>query len=178
MLPRENRVHAKRHVSYALQGTCFVRSAPKHPPRSQVSLRIFCLKTIHRIVFFTAKALSGFESLLLPRENRVHAKRHAPCFGALQGTCFVRSAPKHPPRSQVSLRIFCLKTIHRIVFFTAKALSGFESLLLPRENRVHAKRHAPCFGALQGTRTPDLLVRSQSLYPAELAAHIFFAKIY
>ena len=29
-------------------------------------------------------------------------------------------------------------------------------------------------GALQGTRTPDLLVRSQSLYPAELAAHIVF----
>ena len=29
------------------------------------------------------------------------------------------------------------------------------------------------FGALQGIRTPDLLVRSQTLYPAELAAHIF-----
>ena len=28
------------------------------------------------------------------------------------------------------------------------------------------------FGALEGTRTPDLLVRSQSLYPAELRAHI------
>ena len=28
-----------------------------------------------------------------------------------------------------------------------------------------------CFGALEGTRTPDLLVRSQSLYPAELQAH-------
>ena len=26
------------------------------------------------------------------------------------------------------------------------------------------------FGALEGTRTPDLLVRSQSLYPAELRA--------
>lgn len=30
------------------------------------------------------------------------------------------------------------------------------------------------FGALEGTRTPDLLVRSQSLYPAELQAHLFF----
>ncbi len=29
------------------------------------------------------------------------------------------------------------------------------------------------FGATQGTRTPDLLVRSQSLYPAELASHFF-----
>ena len=28
------------------------------------------------------------------------------------------------------------------------------------------------YGALEGTRTPDLLVRSQSLYPAELQAHI------
>ena len=28
-----------------------------------------------------------------------------------------------------------------------------------------------CCGALEGTRTPDLLVRSQSLYPAELQAH-------
>ena len=27
-------------------------------------------------------------------------------------------------------------------------------------------------GALEGTRTPDLLVRSQSLYPAELQAHV------
>ena len=32
-----------------------------------------------------------------------------------------------------------------------------------------------CFfsGALEGTRTPDLLVRSQSLYPAELPAHVY-----
>ena len=29
----------------------------------------------------------------------------------------------------------------------------------------------PCFGAMEGTRTPDLLVRSQSLYPAELPTH-------
>ena len=29
----------------------------------------------------------------------------------------------------------------------------------------------PFFGAPGGTRTPDLLVRSQSLYPAELRAH-------
>ena len=44
--------------------------------------------------------------------------------------------------------------------------------LLPR-----VKKHRPrcrvngAFGALGGTRTPDLLVRSQSLYPAELQAH-------
>lgn len=33
-------------------------------------------------------------------------------------------------------------------------------------------RIAMCIGALEGTRTPDLLVRSQSLYPAELQARI------
>ena len=27
------------------------------------------------------------------------------------------------------------------------------------------------FGTPEGTRTPDLLIRSQSLYPAELPAH-------
>ena len=31
------------------------------------------------------------------------------------------------------------------------------------------------FGTLEGTRTPDLLVRSQSLYPAELPARICVA---
>ena len=34
------------------------------------------------------------------------------------------------------------------------------------------------FGALQGIRTPDLLVRSQTLYPAELAAHFLMLKYY
>ncbi len=29
-----------------------------------------------------------------------------------------------------------------------------------------------CLGAPEGTRTPDLLIRSQTLYPAELPAHI------
>ena len=30
------------------------------------------------------------------------------------------------------------------------------------------------YGALEGIRTPDLLVRSQTLYPAELRAHATF----
>ena len=29
-----------------------------------------------------------------------------------------------------------------------------------------------CFGAPEETRTPDLLIRSQTLYPAELPAHV------
>ena len=36
---------------------------------------------------------------------------------------------------------------------------------------------SPLLGALGGTRTPDLLVRSQSLYPAELLAHMLDSAI-
>ena len=32
------------------------------------------------------------------------------------------------------------------------------------------------FGTPKGTRTPDLLIRSQSLYPTELSAHVAFLK--
>ena len=36
-----------------------------------------------------------------------------------------------------------------------------------------------CYGAPEGTRTPDLLIRSQTLYPAELLAHVlFYSDIY
>ncbi len=38
----------------------------------------------------------------------------------------------------------------------------------------HLKRGNCLFGALKKIRTPDLLVRSQTLYPAELSAHIKF----
>ena len=33
------------------------------------------------------------------------------------------------------------------------------------------------FGTPKGTRTPDLLVRSQSLYPTELSAHTHFSQV-
>ena len=32
------------------------------------------------------------------------------------------------------------------------------------------------FGAMEGTRTPGLLIRSQSLYPAELPTHMFHSE--
>ena len=35
--------------------------------------------------------------------------------------------------------------------------------------------NASDLGAPEGTRTPDLLIRSQTLYPAELPAHILLA---
>ena len=33
------------------------------------------------------------------------------------------------------------------------------------------------FGTLEGTRTPDLLIRSQSLYPTELPAHTALTQV-
>ena len=51
---------------------------------------------------------------------------------------------------------------------------GFESRFLFGQNK---KQHNQCctvsYGAPEGTRTPDLLVRSQSLYPTELPARIW-----
>ena len=32
-------------------------------------------------------------------------------------------------------------------------------------------------GTPKGTRTPDLLIRSQSLYPTELSAHVHFTQV-
>ena len=43
--------------------------------------------------------------------------------------------------------------------------------------KIKSTAIAMLFGALGGTRTPDLLVRSQTLYPAELPAHLLFVAI-
>ncbi len=49
---------------------------------------------------------------------------------------------------------------------------GSQRLSLPRTTKKASQNVMPfLLGALEGTRTPDLLVRSQSLYPAELQAH-------
>ena len=67
---------------------------------------------------------------------------------------------------------------------TVSAIPAEAALLQNKKSRT-TDRSVPAFaikkhprdcvsafvGALQGTRTPDLLVRSQLLYPAELAAH-------
>ena len=73
---------------------------------------------------------------------------------------------------------FCLKTGIQPVFLTAKAPSGFESPQNIAQNKKDTRWVSFLFGALQGTRTPDLLVRSQTLYPAELAAHDFRQLLY
>ena len=44
------------------------------------------------------------------------------------------------------------------------------------KTRINAMFMRVSGGALEGIRTPDLLVRSQTLYPTELQAHILFSK--
>ena len=48
---------------------------------------------------------------------------------------------------------------------------GVRVLINYRQNKKqHNRSYTVSYGALEGTRTPDLLVRSQSLYPTELPA--------
>ena len=44
---------------------------------------------------------------------------------------------------------------------------------LKKHRKTPGQQVLGCCGVLRGIRTPDLLVRSQTLYPAELAAHIW-----
>ena len=43
----------------------------------------------------------------------------------------------------------------------------------PNPSPIGKKFGFSLFGAMEGTRTPGLLIRSQSLYPAELPTHTF-----
>ena len=50
--------------------------------------------------------------------------------------------------------------------------TGFEPATPWSQTKCSTKlSHFPIYGALEGIQTPDLLVRSQTLYPAELRAH-------
>ena len=50
--------------------------------------------------------------------------------------------------------------------------TGFEPATTWSQTKCSTKlSHFPKNGALEGIRTPDLLVRSQTLYPTELRAH-------
>ena len=49
--------------------------------------------------------------------------------------------------------------------------TGFEPATPWSQTKCSTKlSHFPIYGALEGIRTPDLLVRSQTLYPTELRA--------
>ena len=51
--------------------------------------------------------------------------------------------------------------------------TGFEPATPWSQTKCSTKlSHFPKYGAPEGIRTPDLLVRSQTLYPAELRAHL------
>ena len=51
--------------------------------------------------------------------------------------------------------------------------TGFEPATPWSQTKCSTKlSHFPINGALEGIRTPDLLVRSQTLYPAELRAQV------
>ena len=55
--------------------------------------------------------------------------------------------------------------------------TGFEPATPWSQTKCSTKlSHFPINGAPEGIRTPDLLVRSQTLYPAELRAHILDLK--
>ena len=69
----------------------------------------------------------------------------------------------------LSLKLFCLKTVYHTVFLTAKP-SRVRVPLSQKTKNPTPKRVSDLFGALEGTRTPDPLIRSQVLYPAELPA--------
>ena len=118
-------------------------------------------------LFHKQKPRRSFERLGLWRTARDAAAAATPCvcrpragvrsdFGAENSPpdCFL-IAP-HPLRVRVPAAFL-------FFMFSQKETSrSFERLV--------------AHGALQGTRTPDLLVRSQTLYPAELAAHLFVPK--
>ena len=48
---------------------------------------------------------------------------------------------------------------------------SFKKTTNPNVSPIGKRFGFECFGTPKGTRTPDLLIRSQSLYPTELPAH-------
>ena len=57
--------------------------------------------------------------------------------------------------------------------------TGFEPATPWSQTKCSTKlSHFPIYGAPEGIRTPDLLVRSQTLYPTELPAHSNFSLPY
>ena len=75
------------------------------------------------------------------------------------------SPPARGPARGLSER----KTCRRHVFFTLGSEVRVPSL---NKKTGSSLLRTSCFGAPEGTRTPDLLIRSQTLYPAELRAHL------
>ena len=81
-----------------------------------------------------------------------------------------------------AFKSFCLIWINCFIKYKKTQISlskfqmvgktGFEPATPWSQTKCSTKlSHFPIYGALEGIRTPDLLVRSQTLYPTELRAH-------
>ena len=62
------------------------------------------------------------------------------------------------------------RTVHRPCKNRAAVLQKTKN---PNPSPIEKRFGFSLFGAMEGTRTPGLLIRSQSLYPAELPTHTF-----
>ena len=77
--------------------------------------------------------------------------------------------PCIPAWPRLGARLLQLKTVYHTVFLTLQPSRVLVPLSQKTKNPT-PKRVSDLFGALEGTRTPDPLIRSQVLYPAELPA--------
>ena len=77
--------------------------------------------------------------------------------------------------ASLAFRFLFAKKLPPAVFLHAKSPLRVRVPLIQTQNKKsHLAIGFLLFGAPEGTRPPDLLVRSQSLYPAELRAHMLF----
>ena len=124
----------------------YVSSDTLHKRSDFISKRYFYLQYVPSGTF-------GNTSLRALREDR-----------PLRHSVGSRTASSRRSRSDLTP-----KNMPPACFFNGVTLSGFDSL--HRKKHRQGKSLDGVFGALGGIRTPDLLVRSQALYPTELQAH-------
>ena len=98
------------------------------------------------------------------------------CFGALEGTTPQLSVCVAPPRIQCSDQNAENNSPNCFLYAFYPLRVRVPLISYQKQISPHFRAGIFVFGALEGTRTPDLLVRSQSLYPAELQAHIRFCR--
>ena len=86
----------------------------------------------------------------------------------------MRRKQQQGTRAPVLRRAGCLSkvTVAQNLVQSLRDCEGFGHSVNTKRKHPPQKRWVFSFGAPQGTRTPDLLIRSQALYPAELRAHI------
>ncbi len=130
-------------------------SAYLHTPSDSVC--VFCIHFSYQPI-----------KLKKSKKTKQNTKRRSALFGTPSGT--KPCCASLPRSSTVSLWLTVpdcatcsLKTVHRTVFFTLQALSGFESLFYITKKQ-NTKRRSALFGTPSGTRTLDTLIKSQVLY--------------